>query len=138
MMTIRCFMSPSEPDLLAPEFQAAVERLHELTLWWRWFLVIVLWITVGGFSLWILRGDISLLKEHFTWASVRYALAFNRGAAIGLGLCLGMTLAVLMWQTRNILWGRPQAWQKRLERRVWQIRLQGSSHPLWRWVCAQK
>lgn len=130
--------SPLYPESEARHFQAQVERLHELTLWWRWFLVGMLWLTVGSLSLWQLRGDLSLLSEHFTWVSLRYALAFNRGAAVGLGLCLGMTLAVLMWQTRNILWGRSQAWQKRLERRVWHIRIQGQTHPLWRWVCAQK
>ncbi len=131
-------ISPALDPLEEPEFQAEVERLHELTLWWRWLLIGLLWITVGSLSLYELRTDISLLLEDFTWVGLRYALAFNRLAALGLGVCLGMTLGVLLWQTRNILWGRSMAWQKRLERRVWQIRLQGQSHPLWRWVCRQQ
>ncbi len=121
-----------------PEFQAAVERLHTLTLWWRWTVIGLLWLTVGLWSLYSFRTDISLLQEHFTWVGLRYAIAFNRLGSLGLGTCVGLTLGVLLWQTRNIFWGRSQAWQKRLERRVWLVRLQGQSHPLWRWICVEK
>ncbi|MDG2991717.1 hypothetical protein L3556_12355 [Candidatus Synechococcus calcipolaris G9] len=119
-------------------FALEVERLHRLTIWGRWLVVLGLWLTVGLGSLWNFRYEISLLREHFTWAALRYGIIFNRLASLGLAFCIGMTLAILMWQTRNILWGRPKTWQKHLEQRVLRIRRQGKTHPLWRWVCCQE
>jgi hypothetical protein len=46
-----------------------------------------------------------------------------------------MTLAVLIWQSRNILFGLPENEQRRLEQQVLRIREQGQSHPLWKWIC---
>lgn len=122
------------PNLFALE----VERLHRLTIWGRWLVVLGLWLTVGLASLWNFRYEISLLREHFTWAALRYGIIFNRLASLGLAFCIGMTLAILMWQTSNILWGRPKSWQKQLEQRVLRIRHQGQTHPLWHWVCCQE
>lgn len=118
-----------------PIFQAQVQRLHQLTVYGRWLVVGLLWLSVGALSLWSLRSEIALLQEYFTWVAVRYALIYNRLAAIGLGLCIGMTTAVLFWQSRNILLGRSLPEQRRLEQQVRRIRQQGSSHPLWKWVC---
>lgn len=64
-----------------------------------------LWLTVGTTSLWGLRRTFEQLRAYFTWAAVRYGLAFNRPAAVGLGLCLGMTVALLMRESRYLLWG---------------------------------
>ncbi|MEL6162326.1 MAG: hypothetical protein AAFY21_09695 [Cyanobacteria bacterium J06641_2] len=116
-------------------FNQQVQRLHELTVYGRWLVVIFLWLTVAPLCLWELRTEIELLREYFTWASVRYGLFFHPFAALGLGLCVGMTLSVLMWQSRNILFGMPVAEKQRLEKQVYRIRQQGSSHPLWKWVC---
>ncbi len=116
-------------------FQQEVERLHQLTVWGRWVVVGVLWLTVGTLSLWGLRYPISLILDHFTWAAVRYGLAFHRLAATGLAICLGSTLGVLIWQSRNILMGLPQREKKRLEQQVCRIRQQGPSHPLWKYIC---
>lgn len=118
-------------------FQQQVERLHQVSVSGRWLVVAGLWLTVAPVSLWNLRSEISLWLDYFTWTAVRYGLAYHRLAAMGLGLCLGMTLAVLLWQTRNLLWGRSQREQRRLEQQVLQIRRQGPSHPLWQWVCKQ-
>lgn len=131
---------PSESDLSIalpekdPHFQAAVQRLHELTVYGRWLTVLGLWLTVGSVSLWSLRYPISLLREYFTWAAVRWGLIFQPLPALGLGLCVGMTLAVLVWQSRNILVGLPKVEHQRLEKQVLKICEQGSSHPLWKWV----
>lgn len=116
------------------EFNQEVQRLHELTVYGRWIVVGLSWVTIGPLSLWHLRREISLWIEEFTWAAVRYGLAYHRWSAIGLGLCLGMTLAVLLWQSRNILWGLSPSDQQRLERQVHRIRHQGPSHPLWRLI----
>jgi hypothetical protein len=122
------------PQSLDPQFQAAVRKLHELTVWARWMAVVALWLTVGTASLWGLREPISLLRQYFTWAAVRYGLEYHPISAIGLGLCIGMTVSVLIWQSRNILFGIPKSDQKRLEATVLKVRQQGSSHPLWKWL----
>ena len=116
-------------------FIQQVQSLHELTVYGRWLLVTFLWLTLAPLCLWDLRAEIALLQEYFTWASVRYGLFFHPFATLGLGLCVGMTLSVLMWQSRNILFGMPVAEKQRLEKQVYRIRQQGSSHPLWKWVC---
>lgn len=109
--------------------------MHQLTVYGRWLVVGLLWVTVGLFSLWSLRSEIELWQEYFTWAAVRYALAYNRLPAMGLALCLGMTAVALLRQSRHILWGMPPKERQRIEKQVIRIRQQGSSHPLWKWVC---
>ena len=115
-----------------------VQRLHRLTVYGRWLVVGILWMSVGILSLWGLRYPISLWLEYFTWSAVRYGLFYNWLPTIGLSLCIGMTAAVLIWQSRNILWGMPDQERRRLEQQVQQIRKQGESHPLWKWVCQSK
>lgn len=125
------------PDASDVTFRQEVDRLHQLTVVGRWAVVIVLWLTVGTLSLWGLRYPISLMFDYFTWSAVRYGLAFHRLAAVGLGICVGTTVAVLLWQTRNILVGLPLRDKQKLKQQVWRIRQQGPGHPLWRFVCKQ-
>ncbi|PSB02697.1 hypothetical protein [Merismopedia glauca] len=120
---------------LDPTFEAQLEKLHRLSVYGRWLTVLLLWLSVGAGSLWQLRYNIGLLQENFTWAAVRYGLLFNPLPTIGLSVCIGMTAAVLVWQSRNILYGLSEPEQKRLVQQVRQIRHQGRSHPLWRWIC---
>ena len=115
-------------------FQRQVQRLHQLTVYTRWLVVGLLWLTVGVFSLWGLRSELVLWRQHFTWTAVRYAFAYNRLPTMGLGLCLGMTIGVLVWQSRNILFGIPPVEKRRLEQQVVKIRQQGSTHLLWNWI----
>ncbi|HAZ49838.1 MAG TPA: hypothetical protein DCZ55_36670 [Cyanobacteria bacterium UBA11371] len=121
-----------------PNLKQQVRRLHELTIYFRWLVVALLWSSIGAWSLWSLRAEIALWRQHFTWAALRYGLAYNRLPTLGLALCIGMTAAVLVWQSRNILWGMSHEEQKRLEQQVRRIRQQGSSHPLWKWVFDRK
>ena len=116
-------------------FQIEVQRLHKLTVYGRGLTVILLWISVGSLSIWGLRREIALWLEHFTWVAVRYGLSFHRWPTLGLGLCLGMTLGVLTWQSRNMVRGLPLREKQGLEQQVRRIRQQGPSHPLWKWVC---
>lgn len=118
-------------------FQQQVKRLHQLIVASRWLVVALLWVTVAPVSLWRLRPEIDLWFDHFTWAAVRYGLIEHRLSTLGLSLCLGMTTAVLVWQSRNILVGMPPAYQQRLEEQVCHIRKQGPTHPLWKWVIAE-
>lgn len=120
---------------LNPNFKTQVRRLHQLTIYGRWLLVGFLWITLAPLSSWGWHYEISLLRSHFTWAALRYGVIFNPLPALGLTVCISMTVAVLVWQSRNILLGIPRQEQKRLEQQVNRICQQGPSHPLWKWVC---
>ncbi|CAA9562014.1 FIG00870315: hypothetical protein [uncultured Synechococcales cyanobacterium] len=127
---------PSGPIELVPDSALVqeIEQLHRLSVYGRWLVVCLLWLTVGTLSLWNLRSAIQLLLDYFTWAAVRYGIIYNRLPSLGLIFCIAMTVSVLVWQTRNILWGRPRREQKRLEQQVLRIRQQGPSHPLWKFV----
>lgn len=120
---------------LDPTFQQQVQKLHLLTVYTRWLIVVLLWASIGSLSLWGLRSEIALWRQYFTWVALRYGLYYNPLPTFGLALCIAMTTAVVVWQSRNILLGIPHQEQRRLEQQVHQIRQQGSSHPLWKWVC---
>jgi hypothetical protein len=115
-----------------------LQRLLRLMTYGRWIVVLTLWLTVGLISLWQFRFRIQLLIDSFTWVAVRYGLAYHQGAAFGLSLCLGMTIAVLGWHSRTLLFGLSKPEQLRLQQQAVRIRQQGPTHPLWRWVCSEQ
>lgn len=123
--------SPSHP----PAHPAQLQRLHRILLaqWWR--RVGLLWLGVGSLSLWALRPELAMLQQHFTWSAVRYALAYNRPAALGLGLCWGLSVALLVAESRHLIWGLSALEQQQLEQQLTEIHRQGPRHPLWRLVC---
>lgn len=134
--------SPSPPIEPEPEFSAGdrtfqrqLQRLHQVSVYSRWFLVGLLWVTVAPWSLWSLRSELALWRDYFTWTAVRYGLAFNLVPTVGLTLCIALTVSTLIWQSRNILFGIPTRQRQRLKQRLRKIRQQGKSHPLWYWVC---
>lgn len=114
-----------------PQHQRQIERLRVILLrrWWR--TTAILWLTVGSLSLWSLRGEWAMLRQYFTWTAVRYAVAYNRLAALSLGLCAGLTVALLVAESRHILFGLSRSEQQRLDRLHSDIHHQGPSHPLW-------
>ena len=120
---------------LDPEFELQVEKLHQLTLVCRWLLVILCWLTLGVGSIVGLRQEISRWLTYFTWSAVRFGLIYNPIPAFCLIFCVAMTTAVLVWQSRNILFGLPPHEKRRLERQVRKIRSKGSKHFLWKWIC---
>jgi hypothetical protein len=117
-----------------PSLTQQVQKLYQLTVYGRWCFVGVLWLTLAPISLWNLRAEIALWQQYFTWVAVRYGLSSHPLATLGLAFCIGMTTAVLVWQSRNILLGLPKEEKQRLEKQVFQIRQQGSTHPLWKWI----
>ncbi|WP_066381589.1 MULTISPECIES: hypothetical protein [unclassified Anabaena] len=125
-----------EPNIYTNDQSLAqqVQRLHQLTVYGRWLFVGFLWLTIAPICVWNMRGEIALWQQYFTWVAVRYGLFYHPLSAIGLAFCIGMTASVLVWQSRNILLGLPQHEKQRLEKQVFQIRKQGSTHPLWKWV----
>jgi hypothetical protein len=123
----------TEPQL-EPEFEAQLERLRQFTVLGRWAVVVGLWLTIGIFSLWTLRYHIGLMQSYFTWSAVRYAFRSNWLSAVGLILCISMTVSVLTWQSRHVLFGLAPEEQQRLKTQLLKIQQQGASHPLWRWI----
>lgn len=109
----------------------SLERLHRLALKRWWLKTLLLWLTVGSLSLWALREEILTLRQYFTWAALRYGLAYNRLAAIGLGLCIGLTVALLVGESRYILFGLSDTERQRLRQLQAQIDQKGKKHPLW-------
>ncbi|PZO41549.1 MAG: hypothetical protein DCF21_22565 [Leptolyngbya sp.] len=110
----------------------SIEKLRVMILRRWWAVSGLLWLTVAPLSLWSLRPEIAQLRQYFTWSTVRLGLGYNRPAAIGLGLCVGLTVALLVNESRNILWGMTKDEQQRLEKLCDRIEAQGPSHPLWR------
>ena len=125
--------TPTEIEL-DPVFKNQIDRLYSLTVYGRWCVIALLWLTVGLYSLWELRYPITLIQEDFTWAAVRYGLSFQPIPAFGLCLCIGIMTGTLVWQSRNIIWGLSTKEQQRLVKQACHIRQQGSSHPLWKWM----
>ncbi len=132
-------IEPDEAELssqieLDPVFKNQIERLYRLNIYGKWLVIGLLWATVGAYSLLQFSYSISLIQEEFTWAAVKYGLIFQPIPAMGLALCVGMMMGTLLWQSRNAIWGLPKHERDRLARQVCQIRKQGSSHPLAKWV----
>jgi hypothetical protein len=103
-----------------------------------WWISLAVWLSVGTLSLWWLRSELQELQEYFTWAAVRYMLFYHRPAAVGLGLCIGLTLALLYAESRHILWGLSKGEKSRLTTQLNKIHAQGSSHPQWKVICSGK
>lgn len=127
------------PDPVAdPLMDRQVQRLIEVQTYLRWIFDGFLWLTVGTASLWTLRADIELWIASFTWAAVRITLNYDRLPMMGLGFCVAMTLATLVWQSYIILFGVSPSERRSLIKQVKRIKEKGKSHPLWRWVCEEK
>ena len=119
---------------LDPNLDRQIQKLHQLTVYMRWLTVIFSWLTLGLFGLWGLRDEIKLWFDYFTWSAVSYGLSYNHLPSFCLAFCIGITLSVLVWQSRNILWGLPDQEKYRLKQKVKRIIAAGSSHPLWKFI----
>lgn len=127
-----------DEQLLDRLLDRQVQRLIEVQTYLRWMFDGLIWLTVGTASIWALRSDIELWIATFTWAALRITLMYNRFPMMGLGLCVAVTLATLVWQSSIILWGINQRERQVLVEQVKRIQAKGKSHPLWRWVCEEK
>ncbi len=114
---------------IADEQAIEVLRQYALTAWWR--LTVGVWLTVGPFTLWQLRSEISLLLDYFTWTSVYYGLKYNFLGALGFFLCVGLAATLFVRELRHLTLGLSPFERKRLEQQLAQIHRQGPSHPLW-------
>jgi hypothetical protein len=117
------------------QFEQQLQRLYRVSVWLRWAIAAALWLIVAPLCLWQLRSDIALWRDTFTWTAVRFGLAYNRWAAIGLALCIGCTVGNLLRQSQIILFGPTQFQARQFEQQLQTIRQMGDRHPLWKWVC---
>lgn len=116
---------------LEPSLQGAIQRLHDWEQRRRWIVVVLLWLLLFPCCLLLLHAPIGLLLDYFTWAGVRYGLAFNPIPAAGLLVTLLLTLSSLISQWFYRTYGLTAIEIRRLEKRVMQIQARGQSHPLW-------
>ncbi|MBD3882624.1 hypothetical protein IFO70_12710 [Phormidium tenue FACHB-886] len=96
---------PSPTALPDPQLHRQIKRLHQRQVYKRWFTMGLGWLVLAPLCLWAVRDEIALMHDYFTWAALRYAIIYNRLPAFGLALCVAMTIATLIWQSRNILFG---------------------------------
>ncbi|GAB4529011.1 MAG: hypothetical protein Tsb0014_10670 [Pleurocapsa sp.] len=111
-----------------------IKRLYQLTVYARWLFILISWLTIGAYAIYSLREEIARLFNYFTWSAVYYSLHFNFVPTICLAFCIGLTTSVLVWQSRNILWGLPTKEKQKLEQQVKKIMASGNKHPLWKWI----
>lgn len=116
------------------DFQNKVAKLYKLTVYARWLFILICWLTVGIYGIWGLRAEIALWLDYFTWAAVYYGLHFNFIPTMCLVFCIAVTLSVMVWQSRNMLWGLPLKEKRQLEHQVRRIMATGKKHPLWKWI----
>lgn len=124
----------SDDQLDQTNLNQHIDRLYQFNIYRRWFIIICLWLTIGVYSLWTLRREIALWIDNFTWIAVKYALAYNKIAAIGLGFCLGFTLATLISQSIQILQGYSPRQKYLLEQQVLNIQAKAQKNFLYRWI----
>ncbi|NJL53176.1 MAG: hypothetical protein HC930_15080 [Hydrococcus sp. SU_1_0] len=116
------------------DFKQQVAKLHRLTVYGRWLLVLGSWLTLGTYALWQLKHEIALWFDYFTWAAVYYTFHFNLVPTLCLAFCIAITSSVLTWQSRNIIWGLPSSEQRQLVKQVKNIQAKGKRHLLWKWI----
>ncbi len=115
-----------------------IEALRQAMMRTWWWVCFGLWLSVGLLSLWWVRSDLQELRQYFTWTAVRFMLIYNRLAAMGLGLCFGLTLALLLSESRQILWGISEGEYARLLSNLEKIHAQGPSHPQWKIIRSEE
>lgn len=126
---------PLHPTPRDISLERQIEKLYQLSIYRRWLFISLCWLSLGLFGLWGLRESFALGLEHFTWAVVRYSVVFSPVPSLCLGFCVSVTVAALVWQSRNILFGFSPQHRQQLEQQVKKIRAAGERHPLWKRVC---
>jgi hypothetical protein len=117
-----------------PLLAQQVVKLQQLAIWQRWLSLGLLWLTLGGWSLWELRESIVLLREYFSWAGVIYGFYFHLLPGCGLLACLLFTWSSIVWQISHRFGGLSARERHQLETKVHQIQTVGPKHWLWNWI----
>jgi hypothetical protein len=117
-----------------PLLARRIARLQRLAVWQRWLSLVLLWLTLGWWSLWELRESLVLLLEYFSWPGVIYGGYFHLWGGGGLLLCLLFTCSSIIWQIGHSF-GVPSPKElHQLAVKVNQIQAKGNKHWLWRWI----
>lgn len=125
----------SSPEVTEEVTEVEIEKLHRLTVYGRWVVVIILWLTIIPPSLWQLRETIALCLEYCTWSAIRIGLQYHPWATVGISFCVGMLTATLVWQSMNILRGGLSPRQKLyLKKQILKIRRRGGKYWLYRYL----
>lgn len=125
---------PEITPIVDSDLAKPVQRLFLLHLYRRWFLVAIAWLLLAPWAISRLWDDFGLMREYFTWASVRYTLMFNLIPAYGLLFCIGVTVSTLIWHGLYLWKGISPREQFRLANQVKKIQATGPKHLLWKWV----
>jgi hypothetical protein len=116
------------------KLEPKIKKYYQLIVVRQWKIVLICWLTLGIFSFWELRAEFKLWAEYFTWSAVRYALVYHRLSAICLSICIGLTLGLLIRQSKEILWGFSDQEKYRLQQEVDKIFEQGQTHPFYKFL----
>lgn len=129
----------NSPDNAAIDrnMQQQIQRLYKFVVYLRWIKVALLWLLIAPLSLWGLRHEFPLWFDYFTWTAVRYSLAYNPLPAIGLSICVGLTVSTTLWQSYNALFGLSPQYLYQLEQQVLEIRQRGKRNWLRRKICGK-
>ena len=111
-----------------------VANYYQFTIYARWLLVTIFWLTLGIYSIIGLRPAIELMLNHFTWSAFRYGLVYNPIPTLCLLSCVAVTISTLIGQSRHILWGLSDKEKYYLEQKTNAVLAKGNNHPLWKWV----
>jgi len=109
-----------------------IEALRQNMMKTWWLLCLGLWIVIGLPCLWWIRQDLVEIAEYFTWAAVRSIFLFQRVAGTGVAFCIAVTFALLVSESRQILWGISKEERHRLAKNLDRIHEQGPTHPQWK------
>jgi hypothetical protein len=120
----------NDPLKLEPQLQ----KIYSLNLYLKWLTVLIFWLSFGLFGIWELREEITLWQQYFTWSALRYALVYHRLAAVCLSICIGLTVGLLITQSRDLLWGISEQEKYRLQQQIDQIFAKGKSHPFYKFL----
>lgn len=111
-----------------------VANYYQFTIYSRWLLVTIFWLTLGVYSIVGLQAEIKLWLDHFTWSAIRYGLVYNPIPSLCLFSCIAVTLSTLIGQSRHILWGLSDKEKFYLEKNTNAVLAKGARHPLWKWI----
>lgn len=119
-----------------PILEQQVEKLHLISIYSRWILVLFCWLTLVPWGLWQLRDTLSLCRQYCTWAIWRVDMfEFHFGAGLAIIFTIAFTTSTLVWQSYHILNGGLSEKEKYyLAKKVKKINQQGRKNFLWHWL----
>jgi len=123
---------PQQQTHDTPAREQEIEALRQNMMKTWWLICLGCWIVIGLPCLWWIRADLIEIAEYFTWAAVRSIFLFQRVAGTGVAFCIAVTFALLVSESRQIIWGISPEERTRLVNNLDRIHAQGPTHPQWK------